>query len=263
MREKKYIEASREFQKAIWHNPTMAAAHSGLGHAYLGLGRLNDALDAQHKALELEPNMAEAHVAKGLILLQRAEKTQSKTDYEEALAACRKGIELNPDLQVPLLIRAALGKTYLMENKDAQASRQFEDILRGNPEFGDAYYYLGVIRVRQRDYESAEEAYSRAIDLAPTSAKAYERLAHLYGIRGIHIDKAIQLAEKAVDLEPNSPACLNTLSWIHYINKDYEKAVTAVKKALALQPDNHLYSEGLKVIQRARQAENDKKKDGR
>lgn len=263
MRDKKYAEASREFQKAIWHNPDMAEAHSGLGHAYFGMGRLNDALDAQLKALELEPNMAEAHVAKGLILLQRAEKTQTKTDYEEALAACRKGIELNPDLQVPLLIRTALGKTYLMENKVPQASRQFEEILKVDPKYADAYYYLGVIRARQRDYESAEEAYSRAINLAPASAKAYERLAHLYGVRGIHIDKAIQLARKAVDLEPNSPACLNTLSWLHYLNKDYEKAITALKKALALQPDNHLYSEGLKVIQQARQAENASKKGGK
>ncbi len=260
MREKKYDEASREFQKAIWHKPDMAEAHSGLGHAYLGLGRLSDALDAQHKALELDPSMAEAHVAKGLILLQRAENTQANTDYEEALEACRKGIELNPELQVPPLIRTALGKTYLIENKLAHASRQFEEILKVDPKFVDAYYYLGAIRAKQRDFQSAEEAYSRAIDLAPASAKAYERLAHLYGVRGIHIDKAIQLARKAVDLEPNSPACLNTLSWLHYLNKDYEKAITALKKALALQPDNHLYSEGLKVIQQARQAENASKK---
>ena len=263
MREEKYAEASREFQKAIWHNPNMAEAYSGLGHAYMGLGRLDDALDAQHKAIELEPNMAEAHVAKGLILLQRAEKSQGKTDYEGALAACRKGIELNPELQVPTFIRTALGKAYLQENNLAQASRQFEEILKVNPNFGDAYYYLGVIHVRQRDYENAEEAYRHAINLDPSSASAYERLAHLYGTRGIHLDKAIQLAEKAVDLRSDSAACLNTLSWLHYQNKDYGKAETAVKKALALQPDNHLYSEGLKVIQQARQAQNDIKRGGK
>ena len=263
MQQGKYVEASREFQKALWHNPNLAEAYSGLGHAYMGLGRLDDALDAQHKAIELEPNMAEAHVAKGLILLQRAEKSQAKTDYERALAACRKGIELNPELQVPTLIRTALGKTYLQEGKLAQASRQFEEILKANPNFGDAYYYLGAIHIRQRDFDSAERAYRRAIKVDPSSAKAYERLAHLYGIRGIHFDKAIQLAQKAVDLESNSAACFNTLSWLHYLNKNYEKAEAAVKKALALQPDNHLYSEGLKVIQQARQAENDRKKDGK
>ena len=263
MQQGKYVEASREFQKALWHNPSLAEAYSGLGHAYIGLGRLDDALEAQHKAIELEPNMAEAHVAKGLILLQRAEKSRTKTDYERALSSCRKGIELNPTLQVPTVIRAALGRSYFQEGKLTQASRQFEEILKVDSNFGDAYYYLGAIRVRQRDYERAEEAYSHAINLDPSSAKAYERLAHLYGTRGIHHDKAIQLAEKAVKLQPDSASCFNTLSWLHYLNKDYEKAEAAVKHALTLQPDNHLYSEGLKVIQQARQAENDGIKGGK
>ncbi len=263
MQQGKYVEASREFQKALWHNPSLAEAYSGLGHAYIGLGRLDDALDAQHKAIELEPNMAEAHVAKGLILLQRAEKSRTKTDYERALSACRKGIELNPTLQVPTVIRAEIGRSYLREGKLTQASRQFEEILKVDLNFGDAHYYLGTIRVRQRDFRRAEEAYRRAIDLDPSSAKAYERLAHLYGARGIHHDKAIQLAEKAVKLQPDAAACFNTLSWLHYLNKDYEKAEEAVKHALTLQPDNHLYSEGLKVIQQARQAKSDGKKDGK
>ena len=263
MREKKYTEASREFQKAIWHNPDMAEAYSGLGLAYMGLGLLDDALKAQHKAIELEPNMAEAHVAMGLILLQRAEESREKNDYERALAACRKGIELNPELQVPTHIRVALGRAYLQEGKLTQASHQFGEILKVDSKFGDAYYYLGAIHVRQRDFDSAERAYRRAIKVDPSSAKAYERLAHLYGIHGIQLDEAIQLAEKAASLESNSAACLNTLSWLHYLNNDYEKAETAVKKALALQPDNHLYNEGLKVIQQARQAENASKKGGK
>lgn len=263
MREEKYTEASREFQKAIWHNPNMAEAYSGLGIAYMGLGLLDDAFKAQHKAIELEPNMAEAHVAKGLILLERAKKSQNKTDYERAISACRKGIELNPKLEVPIPVRVALGRSYFLEGKFDRASHQFEEILKVDPNIGDAYYYLGTIRVKQRDYERAEEAYRHAINLDPVSAKAYERLAHLYGSRGIHRDKAIQLAEKAVELQPDSAACLNTLSWLHYLNKDYEKAETAVKKALALQPDNQLYSEGLKVIQQARQTENASKTGGK
>ena len=263
MQKEKYAEASREFQKALWHNPRLAEAYIGLGHAYTGLGRLDDALEAQQKAIQLEPNMAEAHITKGIILLKRAEKSQTKSDYERALSACRKGIELNPKLQVPILIRVALGKAYLQEGKLTQASRQFEEILKTDSNFGDAYFYLGAIHLGQHEYEKAESAYHHAIKLDPSSAKAYERLAHLYGIRGIHLDKAIQLAEKAVDLKPDSAACYNTLSWLHFLNKDYEEAETSVKKALVLQPDNHLYSEGLKVIQQARQAENEEKKDGK
>ncbi|MDE0297106.1 MAG: tetratricopeptide repeat protein [Candidatus Poribacteria bacterium] len=259
MRQRKYVEASREFQKALWHDPNLVEAHSGLGHAYFGLGRLDDALKAQQKAIELQPDMAEAHVAKGLILLQRAEKSEAKADYERAISAFRKGIELNSKLEIPILVRASLGRIYLQEGKLKEASHQFEEILKVDPNSGDAHYYLGTLHVRRRNYEKAEESYGHAIKLDPTSAKAYERLAHLYGSRGIRRNTAVRLAQKAVELQPDSAACFNTLSWLHYLNKDFEKAEAAVKKALALQPNNQLYSEGLTVIQQARLAEDDGK----
>ena len=263
MKEEKYAEASREFQKAVWHNPRFAKAYSGLGRAYVGLGRLDDALEALGKAIELEPDMAEAYITKGLILLKRADKSGVKSDYERALSACRRGIELNPKQQVPILIRVALGKAYLQEGKLTEASRQFEEILKTDSNFSDAYFYLGAIHLARHDYEKAEKVYRHAIELGHSSAKAYERLAHLYGSRGIFLDKAIQLAEKAVDLKPDSAAYYNTLSWLHFLNKDYEKAESSVIKALTLQPDNQLYSEGLKVIRKAKQSQDVGKKVGK
>ena len=233
-----------------------------MGHAYVGLRRLDDALDALGKAIELEPKLAEAYITKGLILLERADNSGGKSDFERAVSACRKGIELNPMLRVPIAIRAAIGKTYLQEGKLPQASRQFEEILKTDANFSDAHFYLGAVHLARHKYEKAENAYLHVIELEPSSAEAHERLAHLYGIRGIYLDKAIQLAEKAIDLKPDSAAYYNTLSWLHFLNKDYEKAETSAMKALALQPENRLYSEGLKVIRKAKQSEDVGKKVG-
>lgn len=263
MQEEKYAEAGREFQKALWHDPRLAKAYSGLGRAYVGLGRLDDAFEALGKALELEPNLAEAYITKGLILLTRADKSGSRSDYESAVSACRRGIELNPKLQVPIVIRVTIGKAYLQEGELTRASRQFEEILKTDANFSDAYFYLGAIHLARHEYEKAESAYLRVIELDPSSANAYERLAHLYGTRGILLDEAIQYAEKAIDLKPDSAAYYNTLSWLHFLGKDYEKSETSVIKALELDPDNQLYSEGLKVIRKAKQSEDGGKKVGK
>ena len=263
MQEEMYAEASREFQKALWHDPRLAEAYSGLGRAYVGLGRLDDAFEALGKALELEPNMAEAYITKGLILLTRADRSGSRTDYESAVSTCRRGIELNPKLEVPIVIRVAIGKAYLQEGKLTLASRQFEEILKADATFSDAYFYLGAIHLARHEYGKAESAYLRVIELDPSSANAYERLAHLYGTRGILLDNAIQYAEKAIDLKPDSAAYYNTLSWLYFLVKDYEKAETSVIKALTLEPDNQLYREGLKVIRKAKQSEDGGKKVGK
>ncbi len=263
MQEEKYAEASREFQKALWHNPRLAKAYSGLGRAYVGLGRLDDALEVLGKAIELEPNMAEAYITKGLILLTRADSSGDRSDYERAVSSCRRGIELNPKLPVPIVIRVAIGKAYFQEGNLTRASRQFEEILKADANFSDAYFYLGAVHYARHEYEKAESAYLRVIELEPSSANAYERLAHLYGSRGILLEKAIQYAEKAIDLKPDSAVYYNTLSWLHFLGKDYEKAETSVIKALTLDPDNQLYSEGLKVIRKAKQSEDGGKKVGK
>jgi len=74
----------------------------------------------------------------------------------------------------------------------------------------------------------------------------------LYGVRGRGIDKALEFAKKAVELQPGSAVYLNTLSWLYYLNKDYAQAEGAIKKALTLEPDNPVYQEGLHAIQEAR-----------
>ena len=127
--------------------------------------------------------------------------------------------------------------------------------MKVQPNLADAHYHLGNIYSEQKQFSRAEAAYQRAIDFQPSSARAYERLAHLYGVQGIHLDKAVELAKKSVKLRPDSATYFNTLSWIYYLKKDYKNAESAVKKALTLQPENTVYREGFKAVQQAMKIE--------
>ena len=138
--------------------------------------------------------------------------------------------------------------------KDGRADdavKNYKTALKIQPDMAEAHYFLGKIYVEQNQFEPAEKAFQKVIEIQPSFHRAYERLAHLYGQKGSRINKAVTLAEKAVELQPNSAAYLNTLSWLYYINKDYVLAESAIKKALVLQPDNRLYQRGLKAVQQA------------
>ncbi len=120
------------YSRAIEQDPQFARAYAGIaqcsaflfqnagGHA----GDLEQADSASRKALELDPESAEAHAARGVALSLRGEHADAEQEFEAA-------IRLNPDLFEAHYFYArdcfALGD---YEN----AVRQYEEAMRARPE---------------------------------------------------------------------------------------------------------------------------------
>jgi TolB-like protein len=90
-----YKNAIEYFQRAIQQDPKYALAYAGLADTYLLLGSywvevLPEAKAAAEQALKLDPSLAEAHVALGLI------KLSLDWDWPAAEAAFKQGLTLNP-----------------------------------------------------------------------------------------------------------------------------------------------------------------------
>jgi tetratricopeptide (TPR) repeat protein len=115
--------------------------------------------------------------------------------------------------------------------------------LRG---LGDCYQVAGRIA-------EAEQTYRALVEAAPQGADGYRELAWLY-LRGrIKLPEARQLAEKAVALEPTA---LNyfVLSRAYDQNGDATRALSALKKAVDLEPTNASYRQTYERL-RAREAQ--------
>jgi serine/threonine protein kinase/Flp pilus assembly protein TadD len=90
-------QAIAHFRKALEQDPGFALAHAGLGDAYaqrvVRFGHpirwLDDSVEASHRALALDPELAEGHKALGLAWL-----TQGR--LRQALEAGRRAVELKP-----------------------------------------------------------------------------------------------------------------------------------------------------------------------
>jgi len=87
-------EAVQEFERALIHDPDYAIAHAELAMSIHGSVPIAEAHSraAQHiqRAMELDPNLSEAHAAKGLL-------QYFQEDPESALASFRRAIEINPN----------------------------------------------------------------------------------------------------------------------------------------------------------------------
>jgi TolB-like protein/Tfp pilus assembly protein PilF len=184
------------FHQAIARDPNYAAAYAGLSEALILLPRYTGAYPnetrpqsrvAALKALELNPNLAEAHNALAKIAMdydvdfteatrefRRAIELnpnyagahhwfsgalESQGQFDEALAESKLGIELDPFSAVNLVDQ---GRIYGSARRFKEAKIIFEKALAIDPAFSYAHWHYGEMLQVSGDLEGAAAEYAQA-----------------------------------------------------------------------------------------------------
>ena len=156
--------AIKLFQQAIAADPSFAAAYAELARAYSIKARyfapvpekakLNEDAEVDvEKALALDPNLAEGHFARGLILWT----PYKRFPHEQAVQSYKRALELNPNLDEA---HHQLGFVYLHIGLLDKAQKEIEKALAINPGNTLARYRLGVINMCRAKYEEAFQIFN-------------------------------------------------------------------------------------------------------
>jgi tetratricopeptide (TPR) repeat protein len=94
-------------------------------------------------------------------------------------------------------------------------------------------FMRGAMYEREKNFNSAEEAFRKIIDSDPTNAGALNYLGYMYADRNIKLDEAVKLISKALDLDPGNPAYLDSLGWAHFRQNQLDQAATELNEVLA------------------------------
>jgi TolB-like protein/DNA-binding winged helix-turn-helix (wHTH) protein/Tfp pilus assembly protein PilF len=191
------VEKSVEFfQQAVENDPNFALAYAGLADAYNFtniLGALApkesspEAKAAAAKALVLDPRLAEAHAALGVV------KSHYDFDFPGAQKEFLKAIELNPNYSNAHLFYAGAYLTPMGRHKDAIAEMQ--RALEVDPLSVPLNNMLGQTYLWAEDYEKALQQFQRTIGLDPRFPLAHFFLAGLLEELG-RFEEAIQENER-------------------------------------------------------------------
>ena len=175
--------AAEFFRAAIQADPDYALAYVGLADALVvrtgyAWTRSNEA-QAQAKAaalraLELDPDLGEAHASLGNVLVNRFE-------YSGAVDQFRKAIALRPDYATAHHWYAT---TLSSMGRADEARRQIDEALRLDPTSRIINTNAGDMAVAARDYPRARALYQAALDLAPDFEYARSSLAILMPSKG-------------------------------------------------------------------------------
>jgi tetratricopeptide (TPR) repeat protein len=92
-------------------------------------------------------------------------------------------------------------------------------------------FVLGSIYERQKRFEPAEAAFKKVLANDPRSAITLNYLGYMMADRGTHLDEALGYIKKAVELDPQNGAYLDSLGWAYFKLGNYDLAEENLRKA--------------------------------
>ena len=196
-------KAERYFQQAIDNDPTYAAAYSGLADCNSGLTwhgfkspieALPKAYAAARKALEIDPESAEAHASLGLAMSHR-------WDWSGAEAEFRRALQLDPQYANA---HHWYGDYLSMKGRHDEALAEAKRALELDPLNLMISTWVGLRYYLARDYSRAIEQNRNSVDLDPNFAAAHLLLGEDYVQAGLH-SEAVNELMKAASLSGDSP----------------------------------------------------------
>jgi len=95
-----------------------------------------------------------------------------------------------------------------------------------------AWLILGAIFERQKQYDKAEEEFKKVMDVNPKNAMVLNYYGYMLADRGIRLDEARDLIQRALDQEPFNGAYLDSLGWTYYKQSKLDQAELTLRKAV-------------------------------
>jgi len=235
---RKSIEfARRRFERAIEIDPEYAGAHAGLADcdAYLYMFwdasevNLQAADAASRNAVELDDDLAEAHVARGIaVSLAR--------NYEEAEHEFRRAIELDPTLFEAYYFFA---RGYYAQGKLDRAVYWFQRACAAGPEdyqaptlLGSALRGLGLKAKSEEAFRKAVELGEKHLEVSPGETRALYFGAIALSQLGERKEQALAWAERALALDPEEPQVLYNVACVFALQGMPERAVDCLAQTL-------------------------------
>ncbi|CAB3760086.1 tetratricopeptide repeat protein [Paraburkholderia solisilvae] len=220
-------DAERFWRRALEDNPDFAEAHCNLGSLERRAGRVAEAEASFRAAIACRADYVEAHYNLGL-LLHRAGR------LPEAEAAYRRTIELRPNLATA---HNNLGALLHEARRLDEAQAAYVQALAGNPEYGEAYFNLGKLLIDRERLQEAEVMYRAALVAQPDLVQAHHHLGSLLNLLR-RFDEAEASLRQALRLAPHLPELHTSLAGTLIESDRNVDAEAACRTALAFRDDD-------------------------
>jgi len=99
-------------------------------------------------------------------------------------------------------------------------------------------FMLGSMYERQKKYDAAEEMFKKILADDPNNATVLNYLGYMLADRGLRLEEALGHVKRAVELEPQNGAYLDSLGWAYFKMGNYDLAEESLRKATERIPND-------------------------
>jgi TolB-like protein/class 3 adenylate cyclase/Flp pilus assembly protein TadD len=229
--EEGFKKAIEYFDQAIAADPTYALAYAGVADCYSLLGfhgwgimapkeAFPKAKAAAAKALEIDRNLAEAHVSLAYV------QQNYDWDFAGAESEFKRALELSPNYATAhqwYALHLVVAEKYaeaIAEMKQAQELDPLSLIISTNVAW--AFYFA-------REYDQMIEECQKGLELDPNFAGSHWILGQGYRQKGMY-DEAIAEFQKAIDLSERDPVRVAVLGHAYAVAGKREEALKIINE---------------------------------
>jgi Flp pilus assembly protein TadD len=156
MKNRNYVAAVPEWNKALALAPKEARAHNGLGVALMETGKVDEAIAHYREALALNPQYAEAYN-------NLAEALAGQGAAKEAIAQFKKAVQLDAGYTIA---RANLGMMLVRIGQTDEAIVHLKRVVEAMPDAADAHRNLGQALADKGAFQAASVQLEQAVKLS-------------------------------------------------------------------------------------------------
>ncbi len=198
-------EQLKEYEKAIYEAKTYIRKSPNAWKMHLALNRVYNELGKEEKADE--------HREKATHILKESIRLNSK-DFDGYVAYGRILADQNKPRAALKIVKACLS------------------FAKNDVERKGALFLLANISYSLNQSENVEKYLRMALEIDDNLSPANNFLGYFFAERGVNLDEAIVLIKKALDVEPDNGAYLDSLAWAYYKKAILENHDEMIRLAL-------------------------------
>ena len=226
--EEKYDQALEVFKQLVALGNHQTARGEGLIVETLRLARQpQKALEEADAAIQKDPGDRTLHLLRASMLGEQGHVDEAVQQLKSLL----DGKSGDAEIYRAMAQVDSQGKRFA--EAEAAAHKALE--LGAKPEEQEyGHFLLGSIYEREKKFDQAEAEFKKVLNADPLNAAAANYLGYMLADRGVRLEESVKYIQKALELEPNNGAYLDSLGWAYYKMNRFDQAANQLEKAARL-----------------------------